>query len=214
MSDDPGPTTGAKDARRRNRTIAIVAILAIAAFAGGYLVATASDDDEAVVVTPSTTPSSSAPAATSAAPTAPPSATAAPTPTADPDVLDDGLHFVKVEGYDADRDGAPALRFDLAELYTGADAYDYAKAHDIEMTNDYVIVNDNPRLRWMPLADDVNIAYIPEGTCCTTHPGTLDGFEAAVNEIAMTDYPDMDTTWWNLTVVDGQITEIVQQYFP
>jgi hypothetical protein len=197
----------------RARTILIVAILAIAAFAGGYLVATASDDDDAAVQTPgpTTTAPSTPPPASSTTST---SVTPAPTPTADPDLLDDGLHFIKVTGYEADRGGSPALRFDLATLYTGADAYAYAKAHDIEMTNDYVIANDNPRLRWMPLAHDVAIEYIPEGTCCTTHAGTLDGFEAAVNAIAMTDYPSMDTTWWFLTVADGRITKIVQQYFP
>jgi len=213
--DDPTAPTRARDTRRRDRTIVLVAILGIVALAGGYLVATASDDgDVATVPTTGPTTSPTAPSATSATPAPPSAATPSATPTTDADILDDGLHFVQVAGYEASRDGSPALRFDLAYLYTGADAQAYAQAHDIELTNDYVIVNDNPRLRWMPLADDVKIEYIPEGTCCETQPGTLDGFEAAVNGIAMTDYPDMDTTWWFLTVADGHITQIVEQYFP
>jgi hypothetical protein len=192
----------------------IVAALGLVAFGGGFLLAnTLGGNDEATV---SPTPSASVTTSPSVTPSPSSSPSDSPTPsvTTDPDILEDGQHFVMVTDAGGGEDGPYVVRFDLAYFYTGADAYEYAADHDIEMQNEYLIVNQNPRLRWMPLADDVDVQYIPEGTCCKLRRGSADGFVAAATDLAMTDYPDMGTTWWWFTVEDGEIVSIVQQYLP
>lgn len=200
---------------RRNRTIAIVLALGVVAFGGGYLLATSSGKDgESAAQTPSATAPPSQTPSVGPSDTGSPSKSETTEPTPDPDALEDGLHFVKVKELGGGEAGPRLLRFDLAYLYSGEDAFAYAEEHDIVLENEYLIVNENPKLRWMPLAEDVEIEYIPTGTCCELQAGTFDGFEAAVRETAMTDYPDMGATWWFLTVDGEEITKVVQQYFP
>ncbi len=115
-------------------------------------------------------------------------------------------------------EGAKALTFDLAEFLTDQAATDAAAAHGDESPppNGYYIVNDNPLLRTVPISPDVTIRYFPSSgpACCQHQPGTLDGFAAAVNGTSITDYPDMGFSPWWITLKDGVIVTISQQYLP
>lgn len=195
--------------QRRNRLIVLAVALGLGAFAVGFAVANLTGGaDDATVSSP--TPS----AIITPSPSGSPSGDPSPTASANPDTLEDGQHLVMVTD-GGEQDGRPAVRFDLAIFMTGADAQAYASSHGIDkLTNDYLIVNDNPRLRWMPLAAEAKIRSIPVGTCCKLRKSTVDGFLAAATGSAMTDYPDMHTTWWWITVSGGLITRIDQQYLP
>ena len=57
------------------------------------------------------------------------------------------------------RGGTTYLTFDRAIFYTGDDANRYAAAHGMEtpVPNDYVIANDNPKLRHLPVSAHVQL---------------------------------------------------------
>jgi hypothetical protein len=137
------------------------------------------------------------------------------TPSAEPDAsLEDGRHFVwavKAE----DKAGDSQLRFDLAYFLTGDEATQAAKDHGDEYPppNDYYIVNDNPKLRLLPVSDSVKVKYIPNEMCCDLVAGNFDAWAEAVNETTMTDYAGKNAPWW-ITVSGGQIVKIEQQYLP
>jgi hypothetical protein len=82
------------------------------------------------------------------------------------------------------------------------------------VTDGYYIVNDNPLLRTMPIAADAIVKYVPEGTCCSLKSGNLEAWSEAVNGTAQTDYPNMEFAGWWLTVQDGEIVRIAQQWVP
>jgi hypothetical protein len=185
---------------RRNRTIAIVAAFVLVAFAGGFLLASDLGEGDPTVGPTTTTPAgSSATAPTSAAPSG---------------AVGDGEHFVQPTSVARFEGGTAELAFNLATFLTGAEAQAYAEEEGIELEQDYLIVDDGPEVLRTPLAVDVAIEYIPEGTCCEPQPGTLDAFDASVNRTQQTDYPDPATTWWWATVEDGAVTRLVQQYLP
>ena len=181
-------------------------MLLAVAFGGGYLLA-GGDDDEAT--SPSPPPASASP---SIEPTASdqvtPTPSVSPSPSPEP-VLVDGRHFVFARSAKA----SPAsMRFDLAEFLTDEAAQDAAEERGDEAVNGYYIVNDNPRLRTLPVADDVRVRYIPVSACCDLVPGTWEQFVEAVNATAQTDL-DASAPWW-ITVRDEQIVRIEQQYLP
>jgi hypothetical protein len=135
-------------------------------------------------------------------------------PSPEPASLEDGRHFVfavKAE----DKSGDSQLRFDLAYFLTGDEATQAAKDHGDEYPppNDYYIVNDNPKLRWLPVSDSVKVKYIPNELCCDLVSGNFDAWAEAVNETNQTDYAGKNAPWW-ITVSGGQIVKIEQQYLP
>jgi hypothetical protein len=202
---------GAHEPTRRGRSrlallvVGAIVLLAVA-FGGGYLLAGGGGDDDDGVASPSPTASPSASAEPTASDLGSPSASA--TPSSEP-VLVDGRHFVFARSARA----APAsLRFDLAEFLTDEAAQDAAEEHGDDATDGYYIVNDNPRLRTLPVAGDVRVRYIPVSACCDLVPGTWDQFAEAVNAAAPTDL-DASAPWW-ITVRDEQIVRIEQQYLP
>lgn len=93
--------------------------------------------------------------------------------------------------------------FDLACYYVGAAAEAEAARRGDEVNNEYYVVNDNPALRTLPLADGAT------ATCVE--------MTATVREVACSpaDIPDAATPWavW-LRVVDGEIDRLVEQYAP
>ena len=200
---------GAHEAPRngRGRRIAIVVALVVvvaAAFAGGYMLATGDDPEPAA--SPSPSPS------TTSSPEPSPSASTSPTITSQPSpdpVLEDGRHFVFARSA---RDDPATLRFDLAEFLTDQEAQDAAEDRGDEAANGYYIVNDNPRLRTLPVAETVRVRYISTSACCDLVEGTWDQFAEAVNGTAQTDL-DASAPWW-VTVRGGQIVRIEQQYLP
>ncbi len=194
---------------RRNIVIIGVIVVILVALGGGYILASGGGDSDAGSPSPTVSRSPKP------SPTQEPSPTPSDSPTAsasaEPVVLEDGRHFVFTNGA---KSGANArLTFDLAEFYQGQAAIDAAAAHgDDEVMNDYYIVNDNPKLRTLPVSTDVDVLYIPDGTCCELQPGTFDAFAEAVNGTNQTDY-FIQAPWW-ITVKGGQIVKIEQQYLP
>ena len=206
------------DGNRRRAIVILVSVaLGLVLFGSGYLFARGGDGDTQASgsLTGAASPSPSHPPKPS--PSASSTLTPTPTPTVAPDTLPEGLSFVYAKAVD-DAATPVTFTFDLAEFLTDQAAADAAAAHGDESPppNGYYIVNDNPRLRTMPMSTAVQIRYYPSSgpACCKLQPGTVDGFAAAVNGTAMTDYPDMSYALWRVVVQDGAIVRIGQQYLP
>jgi hypothetical protein len=159
--------------------------------------------------TPSVSPSPTLAQSPSTTPTASPS----PSPTDDPNALPPGRNFVYARRADA---AGNTLTVDLAYFYTGQEAADQAKAHGDESPppNGYYIVNDNPKVRTVPVSPTVVVRYIPPNHCCALKSGTWDAFAAAVDGTQTSGYPTMTYTPWWVTVIDGKIVSIRQQFLP
>ena len=146
-----------------------------------------------------------APATTSApAPTA-----AAPT-TSEPVVLADGRHPVYLKTVDPDR---PAITFDLIQFFTG-EAATKAAAEDGEESpppNDYYIRNVNSRLRTLPVRSDAPIT-VNVLAAQSTGSSTKD-VSVTVDELASY-FPNSGTAPFWITVEQGQVTKIAQQFLP
>ena len=194
---------------RRSRRILIVAslvALVAVAFGGGYLLARGSGEtDSSPAASPTGPPSVSIEPSTIEGP--PPSGTPSSTPAP---VLEDGSHFV----YARSAVAAPrSLRVDLAEFLTGEEAQEAAEDRGDEVTNDYYIVNDERRLRSVPVSDDVIVLYVPRGAAGPDLvDGTWDAFVEAVSDDGESDI-DGDAPWW-ITIEAGGIVQIEQQYLP
>jgi hypothetical protein len=132
--------------------------------------------------------------------------------------LEDGRHFGYVRAVDAD---AGSIEFDLAYWLSGKEAdraYQEATGNTGHVPNDYFIVNDNPMLRTLVLASDVRLRLLDWNHCCETFfDGDLALFAEAIGE--QTDVTDGDliyrgqSQWW-ITVENGVVTEIEEQYSP
>ena len=195
---------------KRNALIVGAIVLALLSIGAGALIALSSSDERAQTTNPSSTPSqTSGPSGSSQ-----PSASVTPEPSASQSpVLEDGHHFVYATTAIRRADGSTKVRFDLAYFYTGAKAEAAAADHGDEVTDGYYIVNDNPRLRTLHVADDVEVEYIPENNCCELQPGNIDAWTEAVLATNPTDYAGTNVPWW-FTVEGGQITRIEQQHLP
>ena len=199
---------------RTKRTSLIVGaiVLAVLAIGSGALIALSGDDERGE--SPSPTPSVTATDEPSVEPTESPepSESESPAPSESP-VLEDGHHFVYVTSASRLEDGTSEVEFDLAYFYTDARAQQEAAERGDVAEDGYYIVNDNDRLRTLPLSADVEVEYIPEDLCCELQPGNIDAWLEAVLETNQTDYSGKDVPWW-FTVEGGQITRIEQQYLP
>jgi hypothetical protein len=145
-----------------------------------------------------------------------PATTAAPAPTAatpttsEPVVLADGRHPVYLKTVDPDR---PTITFDLIQFLTG-EAATKAAAEDGEESpppNDYYIRNVNSRLRTLPVRSDapitVNVLAAP-----STGSSTKD-VSVTLDELAGY-FPNSGTAPFWITVAQGQVTKIAQQFLP
>lgn len=132
--------------------------------------------------------------------------------------LEDGRHFGYVRSVDV---GGGAIEFDLAYFLSGAEAneaYQEATGDAGPVPNDHFVVNDNPLLRTLSLAPDVRLRLLDWNNCCDTFfDGDLALFAEAIREQA--DVTDGDliyrgqSQWW-ITVENGVVTEIEEQYSP
>ena len=187
-------------------------VLALLSIGAGALIALSSDEERAQTTSPS--PSSTPSQASEPSGSSEPSASGTPEPSVSGSpVLKDGHHFVYVKKVFLLPDGSRRVRFDLAYFYTGARAASEAAERGDEVVDGYYIVNDNPRLRTLPLADDVEVEYVPESNCCELQPGNIDAWIEAVAATNPTDYAGTNVPWW-FTVEGGEITRIEQQYLP
>jgi hypothetical protein len=164
--------------------------------------------------TPAGTPSTATPTST---PTSPVPSTEAPSsPSPSPlDVLEDGRHFGYIVSIDVP---TRTIVFDLAYFLTGEEANEAAAEHGDEtpVPNDYYIVNDNPHLRTLAVAPDVEIRVIDWGHCCEPVEGELQPFgDAFATEHHRWDamYQGAESQYW-LTVEDGVVVRIEEQYLP
>lgn len=152
-------------------------------------------------------------ATTETGPTGPTGPTSEPAPE-----LEDGRHFGFVRSVDAE---GSALILDLAYFLTGEEASQAAAEHGDEVPppNDYYIVNDNERLRTLTLSPDLRILLLDWERCCDeTLLATLEDFAAAIDApepITIDDhvYYGSSSQYW-LTVEDGVVTTIEEQYLP
>ena len=142
--------------------------------------------------------------------TAAPAPTAAAPTTTEPAVLADGRHPVYLKTVDA---GGQTITFDLIQFFTG-DAAARAAAEDGQESpppNDYYIRNVNPRLRTLPVQAGapitVNVLAAQEtGSSTKDVPVTLDKLAGY--------FPNSGTPPFWITVAQGQVTEMAQQYLP
>jgi hypothetical protein len=147
------------------------------------------------------------------APTGPTGETGTP-----PAELEDGEHFGWVEEVDA---SGGTLVLDLAYFLTGEAANETAaeRGDEVPVPNDYYIVNDNPRLRTLTLADDVELSLLDWNDCCDERfDGDLDPFAQAIAEGEQVEagghvYNGTFSPYW-LTVENGEVVRIEEQYLP
>jgi hypothetical protein len=196
------------EARKRIALVAGAIALGLLSILAGALIALSDED----VQRASTTPSASASATAEPSPSA--SASPSPAVSPRPDVIEDGRHFVYVTQAARLEDGGTTVTFDLAYFLTGEEGAQAAAEHGDEFLNDYYVVNDNRRLRTLPLAANVRVRYVPTGSGTTElQPGNVDAWLESILETNPTDYGGKDVPWW-FTVKGGVITRIAQQYLP
>jgi hypothetical protein len=208
-------------ARRHRFAGALATVAVVAGIAAGGLVAVRELAPRSMPAgdgaTPSPTVQEPSPSTT---PSPSPSPTAEPTaPSAFATDLEDGRHVAYLERVVGWTDPV-SLRFDLATFLTGDEANEYAAAHGMEtpVPNDNLIVNENPRLRLMPLAPNVRIRVIdyPEGCCEADEALDVEAFAALLRlpePFADGVHAGAFAPYW-LTIRDSTIVGIEEQYTP
>jgi hypothetical protein len=222
---DPASERSTLRRSRRHRVAGSFAtvVAAVAVVMGGLMVAATvgprsapADHPRPSVVVPTPTPAPS-PVQTPA-PGTPTSEPAGPAFATD---LEDGRYIAFATRVDQ-HTNADSLRFDLAIYLTGDEANQYAADHGMEVPvpNDNIIVNENPRLRLMPLADDVEIDVIAYGDCgpeCGPNETlTVDEFGNLIGldePLADGVHVGRSAPYW-LTIRNGTIVKIEEQYQP
>lgn len=200
------------DDRMQRVLIVGAAVLALLSTGAGALIALSDDDEIAAGRGPAPSPTGTSTASTS--PSAEPSASTTSAPSAfESPILEDGRHFVYVTRAARLEDGSATVTFDLAYFLRGGEAEEAAAAHGDELVNDFYIVNDNPRLRTLRVADEVRVRYFPSAQCCEMQRGDIDAWLASIRETNQTDHEGTDVPWW-LTIEDGTITRIEQHFLP
>ncbi len=131
-------------------------------------------------------------------------------------LLGDGRHATYLTGIDV---GDRTLTVDVIQFLTGQQAVDaYHRDYPADPDgppNDYYIVNDNPRLRTLPVAADVKVRLVRlhEGRGAELKPGNWEELPAYLAH-----YPDegrrlSGNPFW-ITVAAGRVTAIDEQYIP
>jgi hypothetical protein len=191
----------------RMRTPVLLAVLAL-----GVLAAACRSGDPPAPPEPTATlptPVTTTPA-TDPTPAEEPSPEPSPSP-----VLEDGRHFGSIRSVDAE---ARTLRFDLAYFLTG-DAANQAAAErgdEVPVPNDVYVVNDNPKLRTLPIAPDLEVWVIDPERCCDPVRGKVGPFlKAFATRHHPWDalYRGRQAPYW-ITVQDGVVVRIEVQYLP
>jgi hypothetical protein len=189
----------------RMTSLALVAVLALGAGACvGHPAPTGSLGAAPV-------PPSSVPAGTN---------TATPRPSASPSsILPDGRSAVYLTKIDV---GKRTITFDLIEFLTGDAAKKaWQKANpgsgEDGPPNDYFIVNDNPKLRTLPVADPVEVKVVDQQNVNGTASKTINFADATAYFVSLKpDQSDHRLSWdpfW-ITVVNGVVTKIEEQFVP
>ncbi len=161
------------------------------------------------------TPGSSPPSPTASLPPGTPSETATPEPvssTGDPDgaTLANGRHPAHIMTVDAE---TQTVTVDVVQFLTGEAAAEAARedgAPEVPPPNDYWVRNTNPVLRELPVTAG---AAITVNTLAGAESGSsAQDVSRTLDELSVTDGL-ADAVFW-LTVEDGQVTEVAEQYLP
>jgi hypothetical protein len=142
--------------------------------------------------------------------TAAPASSAATPTTSEPVELADGRHPVYVKTVDP---AQQTLTFDLIQFFTG-DAATKAAAEDNEESpppNDYYIRNVNPRLRTLPVAADAPITV--NVLAAQSTGSSTKNVSVTLAELAGY-FPNSGTPPFWITVDQGQVTKMAQQFLP
>jgi hypothetical protein len=191
--------------RRSRGVVAVVALTVVVSVAAGC-----GDDDDPTLSTTSTTAASTT---TSESTTTSTTEAGSPTPTEPttdlPDSMDsgkseleDGRHFGYWDTFEIG-DTVAFGEFDLAYFLTGDEAEAAAAEDGAEVTNDYYIVNDNPKLRTLIARGDTEVTVL-----------TGNGAESQrsnVADFAVDRHPQAG--FW-VTIEDGIVVAIEEQYQP
>jgi hypothetical protein len=196
--------------RRRNAIVVGAIVVGLLVFAVGYVLGSGGSENAA---SPSPTATTTPPAGDS--PSRSPNASPSSSPEPSGDELPDGRYFVRLTDLQGGEEGPLLIRYDLAYFYTGNEANQVAASRGDEtpVPNDVYIVNDNPKLRFAPLAEHFAVSYIPEGTGELAE-APQDRFLVWLDQTEQTDFPPKDISYWWITIDGGEVTEIEQQYLP
>lgn len=157
-------------------------------------------------------PGTSAPSSTTATATTAPDTTE-PSGTD----LEDGRHAVYLVEVDVQ---GRTVEFDVIQFLGGQEAEDayYRENPDAPPggpPNDFYIVNENPRLRRLPVTGDVEVTVLDWENSYAPRSIPFDGLASHVDNSPVP--REDDGTWpipvW-LTVDDGRITEVEEQFIP
>jgi hypothetical protein len=152
------------------------------------------------------------PGGTAGAPatTAAPASTVATATTSEPVVLADGRHPVYVKTVDPDRG---TITFDLIQFFTGEAATKAAAEDGAESPppNDYYIRNVNARLRTLPVASDAPITV--NVLAAQSSGSSTKDVSVTLEELAGY-FPNNGTAPFWITVAQGQVAKIAQQFLP
>ncbi|HEV7758554.1 MAG TPA: hypothetical protein VGO78_06180 [Acidimicrobiales bacterium] len=221
--DQPGGR-GRRPERWLIAALVMVVLLAIALL--GFQSGASEDDDTAERASDeqaaTTAPPPAAPATTQA-PAQPAAVTPGPSPEPAGDTLEDGRHPVYVTAVGG---SGATVQFDLVQWLTGDAADQYVEDHPDEYPGMYeeeggfpydsLVVNDNPRLRTLPVADGAN-AVVLYGKAAddwaierrTIPVGDLPGYFAAHDT---GDGPHLSSSVVWLSVEDGRIVSMEEQF--
>lgn len=200
---------------------AVAGVLALGGGTGALLAALDDSDESSATLSAERTPSAfrsitpSGGVTVAPSPTGAPSAPRSPTPTAAPQPPDVGylVGGKKVSG----KDGVVAeLSFDKVQFLTGKEAEAAAARNNEEVTNDYYVVNDNPRLRTLLVRGDARIVgdssfngFAGDGTGAGQKPRTLDELLRFVAT------EQGRQTFFDLTYdAQGRVRSVVERFVP
>jgi hypothetical protein len=140
---------------------------------------------------------------------------AAPAPSSPK--LEDGRHFGFIRSVDL-RTSPETISFDLAYRLDGEEANQAAaeRGYETPVANDYFIVNDNPKLRTVPLSVDAEILLVDWNRCCDDFV-TVDpqSFQASFGHPKYSSlHPQGEFTQYWVNVAGGIVVKIEEQYRP
>lgn len=146
-------------------------------------------------------------------PSSPPAASS-PAPAETAPVLADGRHAVYLTGLDLSK---RTVSFDKIDFLTGEDAKKEWKKQNPTSTddtppNDYLIVNNNPLLRTLPIAKDVTVGIADLTDGLVMKKTTLAALPAHLAPMKTPTQLSGNPFW--LTVQAGRVTGIAEQYVP
>jgi hypothetical protein len=204
-------------------TLAVLVVAAVLSARGG-----GGGDEGASAPTAPSTPTSQAPATTAESRTSPPAAATAATAEESPSpgtatgptgeaapVLAAGRHPVFFTDFDV---AGSTVEFDLVQYLTGDEARAYAEEHEDQWGDDYYdqyVVNENPRLRTLPVAGDVQITVLQTAdSTISPHPITFRELPGYVGPDQGFATPHLGSSVFWLTVRDATVVAIQEQYTP